>query len=181
MKKDDSHIELVVTVPEPFCSELAYRTRCRTTIGVLTQIITEAERHIIIAAPFMQTGYGLSSGTLSIALRTALQRGVNVDILSTGQSLQTINRESLLQGAQGQLRFFLPSAHLIDNQHIGSHAKFCLADGGLAYVGSANLTGRGLSGQIEMGIFIRGHIAGQIEQFWDYAVDLGLFIPEPNK
>jgi phosphatidylserine/phosphatidylglycerophosphate/cardiolipin synthase-like enzyme len=52
-----------------------------------------------------------------------------------------------------------------------------VADNELAYVGSANLTGRGLSGQVEMGVLIRGAVARQIEQFWDYAVEIGLFVP----
>jgi phosphatidylserine/phosphatidylglycerophosphate/cardiolipin synthase-like enzyme len=169
--------ELVVTIPEPFAALLAYRTRCRTTIGVLTQLIAQAERHVIISAPFMQSGYGLSSGVLADALRSALQRGVDIDVLSTEQSLKTIDQAHLAQNARGWLRYFHAAAHLVDDQQLGSHAKFCLADGELAYVGSANLTGRGLSGQVEMGVLIRGPVARQIEEFWDYAVELGLFVP----
>lgn len=176
-KSIEPPVELVVTAPEPFGALLAYRTRCRTTIGVLTQLIAEAERHVIIAAPFMQLGYGLSSGALADASRSALQRGVDLDILSTGQSLQTIDRAHLAKDARGRLRFFQAAAHLTDDQQLGSHAKFCVADGELAYVGSANLTGRGLSGQVEMGVLIRGLVARQIEQFWDYAVERGLFLP----
>lgn len=175
-KTSESPIELVITASEPFGSLLAYRTRCRTTLGVLTQLITEAERHIIIAAPFIQSGYGLSSGTLAVALQSALKRGVDVDVMSTGHSLQTIDRKQLIQNARGQLRFFLPAAHLVNDQQLGSHAKFCVADSKLAYVGSANLTGKGLFGQIEMGVLIRGAVAHQIEQFWDYAVEIGLFV-----
>jgi phosphatidylserine/phosphatidylglycerophosphate/cardiolipin synthase-like enzyme len=169
-------IELVITAPEPFGALMAYRTRCRTTMGVLTQLIAEAERHVIIAAPFMQSGYGLSSGTLADALRSALQRGVNVDILSTGQSLQTIDQGHLMRNSKGRLRFFRAAAHIEDCQHLGSHAKFCVADSERAYVGSANLTGPGLTSQIEMGVFIRGSIARQIEQFWEYAIEIGLFL-----
>lgn len=82
--------ELVVTIPEPFSTLLAYRARCRTTIGVLTQLIAEADRHLIIAAPFMQKGYGLSSGVLADSVRSAFNRGVGVEVVSTGQSLTTI-------------------------------------------------------------------------------------------
>lgn len=82
----------------------------------------------------------------------------------------------MIQDAPGRLRFFQPSAHVADEQQLGSHAKFCIADGQLVYVGSANLTGRGLSGQVEMGVLIRGSIARQIEQFWEYSIELGLFV-----
>lgn len=172
----ESPAKLVVTVPEPFAASLVYRTRCRTTIGVLTQLIAEAKRHVIIATLFMQPGYGLSAGVLAEALRSALQRGVNIDVLSTGQSLKTIDQAHLVRKARGRLRFFHAAAHLVDDQRLGSHAKFCLSDGEQVYVGSANLTGPGLSGQVEMGVLLRGPVAREIEEFWDYAVELGLFV-----
>lgn len=175
-KPIEPSVELVITASEPFNASLAYKTRCRTTIGVLTQLITESERHVIIAAPFIQPGYGIASGTLAVALQSALSRGVDVDVLSTGHGLQAIDQAYLMQYARGKLRLFLPAANLADDQQLGSHAKFCVADGKLAYVGSANLTGRGLSGQIEMGVLIRGTVANQIKLFWDHAVELGLFV-----
>jgi len=169
-------VELVVTIPEPYTELLAYRARCRTTIGVLTQLVAQAERHVIIATPYMQSGYGLSSGVLADAMRSALQRGVDIDVLRTGQSLRTVDQARLVENVRGQLRFFHAAAHRADDQQLGSHAKFCLADGELAYVGSANLTGRGLLGQVEMGLLIRGPVVRQIEEFWDFAVELGLFV-----
>lgn len=172
----ESHTELVVTIPEPFAALLAYRTRCRSTIGVLVQLIAKAERHIIIAAPFMQSGYGLSSGVLEVALRSSLKRGVNVDLLSTEQSLKTIGQSLQIQNAPGKLQFFHAAAHLEDEKQLGSHAKFCLVDAESAYVGSANLTGRGLSDQIEMGILVHGNVAHQMGEFWDYAIELGLIV-----
>ena len=59
---------------------------------------------------------------------------------------------------------------------LGSHANFCVANRELANVGSANLTGSGLSGQVEMGVLIRGSVARQIDQFWDYSTEVGLFV-----
>ena len=173
----EANVELVVTAPEEFSALLAYRMRCRTTIGALTQLIAEADREIIIAAPFMQMGYGLSSGALADALRSALRRGVNVKVLGTGQGLQTIDRAGLIYDVRGRLQFFQPAAHVLDEQQLGSHAKFCVADGNLAYVGSANLTGPGLWGQVEMGVLVRGSVARQIEEFWNYAIGVGLLVP----
>lgn len=177
--KTDPPVELVLTVPEPYGGLLAYNTRCRTTIGVLIQLITEAERLIIIAAPFIQAGYGLSSGIIADALSSALRRGVDIDIMSTGKGLQAVDREQLMYAAKGRLRFFQPVPHREDEQQLGSHAKFCIADGERSYVGSANLTYHGLSGQVEMGVLIRGSVARQIQDFWDYAVEVGLYIPSP--
>ena len=41
-------IEFVITVPEPFGAELAYKTRARTTLGVLTQRIAGARQKIVL-------------------------------------------------------------------------------------------------------------------------------------
>lgn len=169
-------VELVVTTPEPYGTALAYHARCRTTLGVLCQLLAQAESHVIIASPFMQAGHGLMDGALSGALRVALQRGVNVDVLSTGPGLKTIDRACLASGVSGDLRFFRPAVNIADEQRIGSHAKFCVADGRSAYVGSANLTGPGLSGQIEVGLLVHGEIATRLEQFWTYFVQAGLFV-----
>ena len=173
----DPPVELVLTVPEPYSGSIAYKARCRTTIGVLIQLITEAERFVIIAAPFIQAAYGLSTRVIIDALSSALCRGVDIDVLSTSKGLQAIDRDKLMHAAKGRLRFFQPVPHREDEQQLGSHAKFCISDGERAYVGSANLTCHGLSGQVEMGVLIRGSVAHQIKDFWDYAVEVGLYIP----
>lgn len=77
----------------------------------------------------------------------------------------------------GATSFFNPKANMTDEQRLGSHAKFCVADGQWAYVGSTNLTGPGLSKHLEMGLLVQGNVARQIEDFWRYSVEIELFIP----
>jgi phosphatidylserine/phosphatidylglycerophosphate/cardiolipin synthase-like enzyme len=166
----------VITAPEPYGAELAYRMRCRTTLGVLIQLLAHAQQTVIIAAPFFQAGHGISEGPLADALRQALRRGVNVDILSTGQSLEALDRTHLIDGARGRLRLFRPHANVLDAERLGSHAKFCLADGRAAYVGSANLTSPGLYAQFEMGLLVQGSTSRQISHFWAYCIEAGLFV-----
>src|SRR5205823_14324867 len=79
--------ELVITAPPPFGAALAHRTGCRITLGVLTQLIAEAKTRVVIAAPYLQPGYGLSGGPMAAALDAAAHRGVHFDIVSTGRSL----------------------------------------------------------------------------------------------
>jgi len=169
--------ELVITAPEPYGTFLAYQSRSRTTLGVLSQLLAQATRRVIISAPFIQPGHGLGDGVLANAVQAAIGRGVNIDVLSTGVSLQAIDRNRFLQGSAGKLKLYRPAANITDEQRLGSHAKFCVADGYSAYVGSANLTGPGLSGQLEMGLLVHGEIAHQIEQFWTYLIDVGIFVP----
>lgn len=172
-----SSVQLVITAPEPHGAVLAHRARCRMTLGVLVELLALARGQVVIAAPFLQTGYGLSRGPLAEALRAALRRGVNADIVSTGQGLQTLDTAWLSEGAQGRLRLFRPHSNVENEERLGSHAKFCIADGEGAYVGSANLTGPGLSGHLEMGLLVYGRMAQQINQFWLYCIEMGLFIP----
>jgi phosphatidylserine/phosphatidylglycerophosphate/cardiolipin synthase-like enzyme len=168
--------EFVITVPEPYGAELAYRARARTTLGVLTQLIAQAERNLVIAAPFVQSGEGMNVGPLADALRVTLQRGVNVDVVSTGGGLQAVDAEELCRTARGRLRFFQPRANVEDERRLGSHAKFCLADDRHAYVGSANLTGPGLSANLEMGVLVHGELAQQIAQVWEFLLQVGFFV-----
>jgi|SRR5579862_655382 len=167
-------VDLVITGLESFTAPMAYRLGCRTTLGVLTQLFAEAERRVVISAPFMQAGYGLSAGPLCDAVRFALARRVSVDVISSGKSLQTICAEFAQAGSL--FRSFRPQANVLDESFIGSHAKFCVGDGRAGYIGSANLTGRGLSGQVEMGVLVRGQVAAQIEEFCDYCIETGLFL-----
>jgi phosphatidylserine/phosphatidylglycerophosphate/cardiolipin synthase-like enzyme len=167
--------QLVITAPEPYGSELAYRTKCRTTLGVLIELLAQAKNHVVISAPFLQAGAGLTGEPLSWAVQAALDRGVHIDVVSTGASLRTLTP---LPRSDVRLKLYRPHANIIDDTRLGSHAKFCLADGKRAYVGSANLTGPGLSEHFEMGILICGDIAHQIQEFWDYAREIGLFVAE---
>ncbi|HLG64920.1 MAG TPA: phospholipase D family protein [Ktedonosporobacter sp.] len=178
LDSDESLVELVITAPEPYGLALAYQMRCRTTLGVLTLLMAQAQRYVVIAAPFLQAGHGLSEGPLADALRAALRRGVNIAIVSTRQGLQTLNIADLRKDVRGRLRLFQHQANKEDDQNLGSHAKFCLVDGEHAYVGSANLTGPGLSKHFEMGLLVHGKVARQIAEFWDYAVEIGLFVSD---
>ena len=175
--KPSDSIELVITAPEPHGTLFAYQTRCRTTLGVLCQLLAQAYHRVVIVVPFIQPHHGLADGVLGEALQSALRRGVIVDVVSTGKSLHILEQSSLPHGPSGNLRFFRPSTNITDDQRLGSHAKFCIADGQSAYVGSANLTGPGLSGQLELGLLVHGEIARQIEDFWTYLIEVGIFVP----
>lgn len=177
MSKDtSSNIELVITAPVGFERTLAYDVGARSTLGVLVELFAASTERVVIAAPFLQFGYGASGGTLEGALNSAVYRGVNVDIVSTGLGLSTVQISNLEQNARGKIRLFRPSANLADEAIIGSHAKFCVADMIHAYIGSANLTGAGLSGHLELGVLVHGDVAKRVSDFWLHCVDVGLFV-----
>lgn len=172
----DPQVEFVITAPEPYGAKLAYKARARMTLGVLTQLMSQAQQSLVIAAPFLQSSETLDRGPLAEALHAALRRGVAVDIVSTGSSLRSLSISHLLAIGHEQLRLFQPLVNVEDERRIGSHAKFCIADGKDAYIGSANLTGAGLAGNLEMGLLIHGELAHQVEQFWQYLLEVGFFV-----
>ena len=172
----DPQVEFVITAPEPYGAKLAYKARARMTLGVLTQLMSQAQQSLVIAAPFLQPSEILDRGPLAEALHSALQRGVVVDVVSTGSSFRSLGISDLLVIGHGQLRFFQPLANVEDERRLGSHAKFCIADGKDAYIGSANLTGAGMSGNLEMGLLVHGELAHQVEQFWKYLLEAGFFV-----
>lgn len=169
-------VEFVITVPEPFGAELAYRSRARTTLGVLTQLIAGARQKIVLAAPFIQAERSLINGPLAEALQAALLRGVRIDIVSTGQSLQLLRQIEWLDSPHQNIRFFQAKTNIDQEQRLGSHAKFCIADETSVYVGSANITGPGLTENLEMGFLINGKYAKQVVDFWNYLVEKGFWI-----
>lgn len=168
--------DLVITAPADMIAPLAYSARCRQTLGVLTELIASATDRLIISAPFLQPGAGISSGVLNAALKAALHRGVKVELVTTGQSLSGLDIASLKGSAMGRLRVSQPTTNVLDSRVLGSHAKFCVSDGVAAYIGSANLTGPGLAGHIELGVLVRGPVAKQVEEFWILCHQLGLFV-----
>ena len=172
--------EFVITAPEPYGAELAYRTRARLTLGTLTQLIAQTRHSLVISAPFIQPNSSFVNGPLADALRGALQRRVNVDIVSTGSSLEALDTEALQHLAHGRLRFFRPRPNVEDEGQLGSHAKFCIADKQHAYIGSANLTTPGLVGNLEMGVLVHGELALQIAEFWEFLLQTGFFVEVHN-
>lgn len=149
-------------MPEPLGAEIAPRLGLRTTLGVLTELLASARRHVVIAAPFIQGAEGLHAGPLGIALIAALKRGVRVDLISTAASLAGLDLGSLREMAGTRFRTFQPRDNVEDPRTLGSHAKFWVSDGDRAYVGSANITQKGISGHLEMGVLLHGSPAQRV-------------------
>jgi phosphatidylserine/phosphatidylglycerophosphate/cardiolipin synthase-like enzyme len=177
----DPHVQLVITAPAKYGADLAEYAECRTTLGILTQLFVSAQKRVVVAAPFLQEGAGLSGGSLRETLAATLHRGVDVDVVSTRRGLGTL-ASFLRQDYSGRLRLFRPEGEDEDRKRLGSHAKFCISDQENAYIGSANLTGPGLNENLEIGVMVRGEVAHQLERFWRHAVEIGLFkLYEPFK
>lgn len=170
---DDQHdaVELVITPPEPYGASLAYRFRARMTLGVIIQLIAQAHTHVLIASPFLQGWDQNKMNTLGDSLKHAIERGIYIDIVSTGIGIEIIRNSLAPLHSRGKINLFRPKPNIEDEKILGSHAKVIIADSQHAYIGSANLTSPGLTGNLEMGVMLHGRVAAQISAFWKYLID----------
>jgi phosphatidylserine/phosphatidylglycerophosphate/cardiolipin synthase-like enzyme len=166
--------QLVITAPAPHAEALAYATRCRSTIGVLVQLVAEAEKHVAIAAPYIQSEL-FESGAFNDAVRSAVDRKVAISLLSTKDTLARMEIKQLIDQFGPALTVYFPAFPEFETSQLGSHAKFCISDDSGAYIGSANLTTPGLTKHFELGVLVRGQAAKQMKSFWDFAVRFKLF------
>jgi phosphatidylserine/phosphatidylglycerophosphate/cardiolipin synthase-like enzyme len=173
---NETSVQLVMTVPSPFSADLAYKTRARMTIGVLTLLFAQAQYEIVVAAPFLQPQHGLMGQPLSHALSEALDRGVQVHIASTGSALRLLDLSSLDSRYHQQIHLYQPQTNINNQNALGSHAKFCMVDGKQAYIGSANLTRPGLGEHLELGVLVEGVLVRQLKALWDHLLEVGFFI-----
>ena len=138
----------------------------RTTGETLIQLVTEATTTLRLAAPFIDRP-GISY--LADALAAATSRGVRLEILLPPRSTHA-------GGALDELRTTISSDGNPDRLSVAAlrddapwaHLKALTADSRAAYIGSANVTGAGLSGpNLELGILVRGPTVVVIERVLD--------------
>jgi len=119
----------------------------------------------------------LDDKNLQAALRGALERGVRIDLISTHQSLHGMDLRTVRAAGLGRLQVFQPRANQEVQGVLGSHAKFYVADGKSAYLGSANLTFLGLNQHLELGLLLQDDIAREIMNLWHELRTIGFFVP----
>ena len=146
-----SSYALVATVPADLRG-LLHPPLVRQTAGVLLELIDEAAAEVVLASPFVDEA---AVRFTSDALLGAGRRGARVRIitsLGTGGLFADLGRRWAGE-ASGSLVVSEVATHL---SSLGSHAKVLVVDGSHGYIGSANLTGAGLSRHVEIGVEVKG-------------------------
>lgn len=153
----DCAVELVWTGPvTPFVAP-------RRTEQVLLDVIEQATSELFIVS---FVAYDVAS--IIAALNAAISRGVDVKILVEASLTQG---GSLLVDQVSTMRTAVPAAKLyawtdrsppFSNGRV--HAKLAVADGGVAFLTSANLTGHALEKNMEAGVLVTGgHISARLQ------------------
>jgi len=168
--------ELVLTLPNTIGPELVYLSRARTTLGALTLIIAQSKEELVISAPYIKEDI-LRDGVLQVALEHAVQkRHVEISIVTTGESFERATNIPWIINNRTRVHLFRPKDNIDNDPNIGSHAKFCIADKEIAYIGSANLTYLGMHKHLEMGTLVYGEMANQVYDIWRLLIKKEFFI-----
>ncbi len=166
----NSQTELVLTLPDSLGLEIAQLSRARTTLGALVQLIAQSNEEVIISAPYIREdiiGYGVLQSALENAVS---RRNIDISIITTGETIERFNSIPWIMNNRSRVHLFRPKSNVEFEPNIGSHAKFCIADKKIAYIGSANFTYLGLHKHLEMGVLVYDEIANQVYDFWNLLI-----------
>jgi phosphatidylserine/phosphatidylglycerophosphate/cardiolipin synthase-like enzyme len=165
---EGSRTELVLTLPDSLEVDAGANFLARSTLGVLVELLSTAQEHVLMGAPFVEEKGALLEGPVGTALDSALDREVGVDLVTTDQTLHHEPFVKLRSKHPDSFRVYRPAEKDGRYPPFFSHAKFCIADRRAAYVGSANFTHKGIQGNLEMGILIHGPIVQGMAKFFEF-------------
>lgn len=153
--------ELVLTAP---AGRSLPTGSSRRTLECFVGLINEAGRQIRLAAPFVDR---VAMEYLSPAIAAALSRGAGLDVLLARGAQDDSLAKILLRNVPHALHHRV-ATHLVEKDGPWPHLKVLTVDGAAAYVGSANLTRRGLSdGNLELGVLLRGNRVALVDAVLD--------------
>lgn len=163
----------VGTIPEVLRRTIVV-PELRQTAGVLLEIIDNARHEVWLTAPFIDRA-GL--GFLAAALISALERGVTVNFVVRLGTLESgVFADLVARGSHESLRGLRVFEVATGVSDLGSHAKVCLADGVICYIGSANLTAHGLGRHLELGARVQGPDVTVIRAALEAIAELGRLV-----
>lgn len=166
---------LVATLPASLANVASGLNSLRTTPGVIAELIHDSKSEVLISTPFLSAGDRHIGGeSLFEALSAASRRGVLLRFLLSEDGA-SLYRQQALSTQFPKAEVYSPVDPQRDGGQLGSHAKVVIADRLRAYIGSANLTTRGMHGNLELGTLVEGIVAEDCWKLLHEAVTTGYF------
>lgn len=171
------NIELAWTLPALLASSMDVESPAQSLAGLLRYGISRARRSLLMVSPFLEQ-QGLV--ILESALRGALDRGVEVTLISHGlqeEGTPGCKAHAYLMRSLPGIKCFsspLPNSHV---PYVLVHAKVLVADSNYAVLSSANLTQYGLATHLEIGVGVVGEIAARLTALFTEVIRVGLVAP----
>lgn len=146
----------------------------RLTAAVLHELIASA-RHRILLVSF--AAYTLTD--VAADLKLAVERGCTVDVVfeteADSAGTYAAPKSHPFQGIESIRRWRWPGSYREPGAVL--HAKLLVVDGRRALVGSANLTHRALTANLEVGVLVRDpDVAWQLEKHVQRLMDDGVLV-----
>lgn len=150
----------------------------RQTAGILLDIIDHARDRLWMTAPFVErTGIEF----LRDAIIGALARGTTVVLITRPDTIGHHAIAPLITRVEDEGATGLTVVEVeTETSELGSHAKVCLADDEVCYIGSANLTAHGLGRHLELGARLYGPDVAIIRAALQSIANLGERVYPPS-
>ena len=135
-----------------------YEVPVRATSAVLTDVIAEATRELIVVSFAAYKVAGVVEALRSTAGQGATVRLV-LESVADSKGKLTHDAKLAFDTLAEDVEFYVWPAELRETSngvHAAMHAKCAVADGRIAFVTSANLTGAALTENMELGLVVRG-------------------------
>lgn len=134
-------------------------TMLRLTSSVITEVIRDASKSLLIVS---FAAFGVTDVVRE--LTNAAARGVHIDLVLERTTAQggtlhgSLDASAAFEAIRGSANFWVWPADrrpVINGSRAALHAKLIAADERIALVGSANLTGKALVSNLELGVILR--------------------------
>lgn len=167
-----SDCELVWTGATPPGSGL------RSTLPVVREMLDAADRTVLVVAYNLWFGQGRVMGVLE-RLGAAARRGVDITFIVDRNYQYGHNLAQLRSRWPDGIRRPTVLTWGAEHDSIAKlHAKVLVVDAEEVLITSANLTGHGMDGNLELGVRVRGEQAAQAERHFRELARLGTFHEE---
>lgn len=164
-ERDQQHVEVVWTGPT------AGVVPVRLTYAVLLEVIGSARRKLTL---FSFAAYKVPN--VSAGIQDAVTRGVDVRLVLDDAT----DAKNAFTSLGDRVRFLCwnPTDQQPGQKPPSMHAKCALADDHLAFVTSANLTGKALEENMELGLLVRGGaVPRRLAAHFDSLINTGVLAP----
>ncbi|WP_426336761.1 phospholipase D-like domain-containing protein [Pseudoduganella sp. R-31] len=141
------------------------------TSGVL-ELIRGSRSCLTLLAPYIEAE---GIGQLQQELLDALARRVSVDVITQDANSLSSWASSSLELLRSEARLLAGTLRVYsapNSAPVLLHSKLVVADGSLAIVGSANLTGNAMLRNLETGVLVGGRQAVEISRVLQQVIDL---------
>jgi phosphatidylserine/phosphatidylglycerophosphate/cardiolipin synthase-like enzyme len=145
---------------------------------LLRDVVVSAKRQLVLVAPYLSAG-GMR-GLLNV-MAVAAQSGASLKLITSElDGDEGRNRLAIREIFSGEFGATIgPHVRVLTNSpsfHALIHAKVVVADGRRGYLGSANVSWRGMESNLEIGVELNAHQARALDSLFSYLESAGALL-----